>query len=173
MNDAKQKAVSLLTHYFRQAGLEPTDAGDFCSEMEEIVECVADYAQERLQPDADCPGRGRWHGPRPTSARKCPECEPDEPVDAEFREVPSRPIEVNFIASGNKTTLAELRTGELFRFDPPSDTMRLMVRMPDRGGVPWYRILNWGGFVDAGSAHRPDQPVVRVELASATVREID
>ena len=46
--NAKDKAVGLLVHYFRTAGVEPTHDSDFWSEMEELVEHVGDYVVARL-----------------------------------------------------------------------------------------------------------------------------
>lgn len=51
MTDSKSKAVQLLKHYLRVAGLKTginLDAGDFHSEMEELVEAISDYTLDRL-----------------------------------------------------------------------------------------------------------------------------
>lgn len=81
-------------------------------------------------------------------------------------------IEIDFLPRPPKfTTLADLKVGEMFRFENHSEDLRLMVKLPDRNDGSWFRILNWSGFCDAGADSKT--LVVRVELESATVREIE
>lgn len=68
-------------------------------------------------------------------------------------------------------TIAALHPGDLFRFEPPSETQRLMVRLPNTAAdYPRYRVLNWSGRAEAGC--NPDTKVVRLELVSAVVKEL-